>query len=152
MKNWITLLAGVVLAASMSVGAFAQAAGPQGGVKSGSSTTAPQRQKRAHAPISKKVLEQLNLTADQQAKIKELVKQYVDKSKTAPATTPPSRQEMKAKREAFLKDLNQILTPEQQAKLKTLIKERVKKGKKGGATAAGSTTGGGTTKSGGGGL
>lgn len=152
MKKWITLVAGVVLAASMSVGAFAQAAGPQGGVKAGSSATAPQHQKRAHAPISKKMLEQLNLTADQQAKIKELVKQYVAKNQATPTTTPPSRKEMKAKREAFLKDLNQILNPDQQAKLKTLMQERIKHGKKGGATAAGSAAGGATTKSGGGGL
>jgi len=80
-----------------------------------------------------RMTEQLNLSADQQEQVKELLTtQNADhkkmKREAKTTMTPEERAEYKATRKAAKKDfddqLNAILTPEQQASLKTLEKER----------------------------
>lgn len=130
MNKFLTILACAIAASCLTATSFAQAAGPQGGgVQSGGTDQkGKDGAKHAHGPIARKLLKDLNLTADQQKKVKELMKKYAEEAKANQTyDAKPDRKAMKAKREQFLKDLNAILTPEQQTKLK----EEMAKGKKG---------------------
>ncbi|HVT13830.1 MAG TPA: hypothetical protein VHE55_16325 [Fimbriimonadaceae bacterium] len=159
MKKLITLLAAGILAGAMVTGAYAQAAGPNGGgVQSGGANVAKQKGK-AHSPIAQKILKQLNLTPDQKKQVVDLVKQFQQKRQQETASgAKPDRKEMAADRKQFLEDLGKILTPEQKEKLKELMEQAKKKKGAGksigtGATGTGTTgtgTAGGGSKTGGG--
>lgn len=155
MKKLVTLLAGIVLTASFTTGAFAQAAGPNGGgVQSGAAPQAG-KQKGAHAPIGAKVLKQLNLTPDQQKQIKALVEDFRQKhEQEVKAGGKANRKENAELRKEFLESLGKILTPTQKDKLKQLMEEaRNKKANKNSVPPpAAGTTSGGAAKTGGGGL
>lgn len=163
MKKLITLIAAGILAGAMVTGAYAQAAGPNGGgVQSGGAQAPGQKKAKAHAPIGKKMLKQLNLTPDQQKQIMALVQKFQQKhQQDQTAGAKANRKEMAADRKQFLEDLGKILTQEQKDKLKTLMEEArnkkgAGKGKKNGATGTGTTgtgsTGTGTGTATGGGL
>jgi Spy/CpxP family protein refolding chaperone len=156
MKKFITILAGVVLVASLATAAYAQAAGPNGGgVQNGGQKQGQkdgQKGKGAHLPLGGKMLKELNLTPDQQKQVKELLAKFKEKrEQEQKGATKPNRKEAMEMRKQFLEDLGKILTPEQKEKMKKLMEEaRNKKGGKLGGGAAGGGTG--TTKTGGGGL
>jgi Spy/CpxP family protein refolding chaperone len=175
MKKVIALLAGALLIGSVAMG---QAAGPQGGgIQStgGGQQQGPKgKQKGQRAPVALKLLRQLNLTPDQQTKIRELMKSFAQKreemtkneagqngaaqtgaaqngaakgnagAKKAKGAAKANRKEVAELRKNFEEDLNKILTSEQQAKLKELMANAKKNGKGGKGLTGGGTTSGGT--------
>ncbi len=136
MKRFAILAAGVILASALSVSAFAQAAGPSGGgVQSKPPVSGAKAKQGQHWGVSRKLLKELNLTTEQQTKVKNLFAKYAAEAKAktnTSANAKPDRKAMKARREQMMKDLNAILTTEQQTKLKELLaaqKNKVKKSK-----------------------
>ena len=156
MKKLLTILTGVVLAATLATSAYAQAAGPTGGGVQGGKQQQGQRQKgKAHAPLAGKMLKELNLTPDQQKQVKDLMEKFKAKrEEMMKSGAKPNRKDAMAMRKEFMDSVAKILTPAQQAKLKELqdkAKDKIKdraKGNKAGAT--GGTKTGGTTGGGGG--
>ncbi len=155
MNKFLATVAGVVFTVFFANSAFGQVAGPTGG---GVQSTAPGagqgKHAGQHAMIGRKLLKQLNLTPDQQAKVQALVKKQMEAAKAAQGTaTPgakPNRKAMMENRKKFMEELNAILTPEQQAKLKQLMEEAKKKKNGIGAPTAPATTGPVKTTGGGG--
>ena len=135
MKKLITICVGVVLAASMTSAAFAQAAGPTGGgVQNGGQQPGQKQHGKAHGPLGGKALKELNLTPEQKKQVKELMVKFREKNWAKDAKGGKAdRKAAMAMRKEFMEDLEKILTPEQKAKLKTL-REHQKGGndKKGG--------------------
>lgn len=140
MKKFITIIAGVVLAASLTTVAAAQAAGPTGGSLQGAGQkTDAQPGKKARMGLMKMIRE-LDLTKVQQKEIKELaIKMQINAKnkkgqtdqkdqKTADKTTKVDRQKMQERRKEFMAELEKILTPEQNAKLKKMIEDAKKNG------------------------
>jgi Spy/CpxP family protein refolding chaperone len=77
--------------------------------------------------------EKLNLTADQQAKLKPILEDQAQQMKTVRDDTSLSQEQKKAKmkaiHESFHGQINGVLTPEQQAKLKQMKHESMEKHK-----------------------
>ena len=143
MNKFLKVLAGTVLALSLSSFAFAQAAGPQkGGLQQQGNKTGGQQKKgnqnqnqKKRGPIGKKLVQELNLTAEQQKRVEALTKKFMESAPKTDGAAKGDRKAMRARREAFMKELNAILTPEQQAKLKKLQEEAKKKRDGGGGAA-----------------
>ena len=154
MKKLITLFAGVILAASLATGAFAQAAGPTGGgVPSGADQQKGVRDGKGKGLMGGKLFKQLDLTKEQQKQVRELTLKFAEKRKAAQGAGKPDRQQAMAMRKEFMESIEKILTPVQREKLKALqaegkdkLKERTKPGKKGGGTTGAGSTGGGGLK------
>jgi Spy/CpxP family protein refolding chaperone len=156
MKKLLTILTGVVLAASLATSAYAQAAGPTGGGVQGNKEQGQRQKGKGHAPLAGKMLKELNLTPDQQKQVKDLMEKFKAKrEEMMKSGTKPNRKDAMAMRKEFMDSIAKILTPAQQAKLKELqdkAKDRIKDKVKGGGvgTTGGNKTGG--TTGGGGGL
>jgi periplasmic protein CpxP/Spy len=113
-----------VLGAALAIGApvFAQTA-PDSGQENPQAQTAPKGY-RHHGDRMKKLSQELNLTPDQQAKIKPIFQQARAQGKTihqdASLTKEQKMAKMKELRQNTMAQMNEILTPEQQATWKQL--------------------------------
>jgi Spy/CpxP family protein refolding chaperone len=144
MKKLITILAGVVVAASLTTAAYAQAAGPTGGGVQNGGQQPGKKGKGGHGVIGGKMLKELNLTPDQHKQVKELLVKLKEKREAQQkGTAKPDRKAAMEMRKQFLEDLGKILTPEQKDKLKKLMENAKGKGEGRGKNKKGDKAGGG---------
>lgn len=131
MKKTLTVLAIATMALGLGVGAYAQDAGPQGGqLKQGQGQRKGGGMQKARGKIQQDILAQLNLTADQKAKIEALNKKTQETVKEKMAAADGDRQKggqgmrevMKNHQESLMK----ILTKEQQVKYRELWMAKMK--------------------------
>jgi protein CpxP len=116
------LMAGVLGAAlAIGVPVFAQTA-PDSGEENSTTQAAPQGHR--HGPPMQKLSQELNLTADQQAKIKPIFQRARAQAKTiredGSLNKDQKMSKMKELHQNTIAQLNEILTPEQQAQWKQL--------------------------------
>ena len=123
MKRRIILIGIAIVMAAGSV--FAQTGAPSLAGKARAKQVQSQCGKAARRAIVKRLLKQLDLTADQKAKIRELNKQAVGQIKAVKADTSLTLQQKIAKvreiRKAEWQQIKGLLTPEQLQKLQDLI-------------------------------
>jgi periplasmic protein CpxP/Spy len=125
MKNkWMAGVLGAALAIGVPV--FAQTAGDSG-QDNPQAQTAPKGY-RHHGNRMQKLSQELNLTADQQAKMKPIFQQARAQGKTihqdASLTKEQKMAKMKELHQTTMAQMNEILTPEQQAQWKQLREQR----------------------------
>jgi|GEM_PF-6554654 len=144
MKKLLSMLAGIVLIASLATVANAQAAGPTGGGVQ--STTSQGAKGKAGGPIGAKILKQLDLTPDQMKQVRQLGMTFQQKRQqlVQAGNGTPNKKDLAALRKEFLQDLGKILTPGQRDKLKELIAARRKQNQNGKGIGTGTGTGTGT--------
>ncbi len=121
MKNkWMAGVLGAALAIGVPV--FAQTAG-DAAQDNPQAQTAPKGH-RHHGERMQKLSQELNLTADQQAKIKPIFQQARTQGKTihqdASLTKEQKMAKMKELHQTTMAQMNEILTPEQQTQWKQL--------------------------------
>jgi len=136
MKKTLTLIAIGVLGAAMSTSALAQTPGP-----AGAQGTLGNHAGGAHRENGmKKIFATLNLTKDQQEKIKDLMKKHMDEVKELRKAGPGNVDKVKMKQvnENFRKNLFAILTPDQQKKFQEEMKKMRQEHKNDKAPGAGS--------------
>jgi len=128
MKSKFTLT--LVLTTLLSVAAFSQNAATQAGSPTAGTPTAGEHQR---GDFMQMLSQKLNLTADQQAKLKPILEQQHQQMralKTDTSLTPEQKQaKMKELHESTHNQINSILTPEQQqqfAQLRAEHKEHMK--------------------------
>ena len=120
MKALKILLASLVLATGFAIPALnAQA------------DSAPKKQAHDRPDRVKQLTEQLNLTADQQTKIKAIVADEQAKLKAIAKDAEGRADKVKAVRQESTKQIRATLTPEQQAKFDQPAKKRPEGAKKG---------------------
>ncbi len=125
MKNkWMAGVLGAALAIGVPV--FAQTSGDTG-QDNPQAQTAPKGY-RHHGNRMQKLSQELNLTADQQAKIKPIFQQAHAQAKTIHQDTTLNKDQKMAKMKELhqnaMAQMNEILTPEQQTQLKQLQEQR----------------------------
>ena len=122
-SKWMAGVLGAALAIGVPV--FAQTAADSGQDNS-QAQTAPQGHR--HGQRMQKLTQELNLTADQQAKIKPIFQQARAQGKTIHQDTTLNKDQKMAKMKELhqntMAQLNEILTPEQQTQLKQLQEQR----------------------------
>lgn len=130
--RWLMLPVLVVLVAgSLVVGQSTQA--PQTSAPQGE--TAMSAHPEAHSPDAhlQMLTRELNLTDDQQAKLKPILADQAQQMKALHHDTSLSQDQRKAKikaiHESFHEQINGVLTPEQQAKLKQMKQSGMEKHK-----------------------
>jgi Spy/CpxP family protein refolding chaperone len=120
MKALKILLASLVLATGFAIPALnAQAEGT------------PKKQAAARPDRVQQLTEQLDLTADQQTKIKAIVADEQAKIRAIPKDAEGRADKIKAARQGATEQIRATLTPEQQAKFDELAKKRAESAKKG---------------------
>ena len=123
-SKWMAGVLGAALAIGVPV--FAQSTG-DAGQESPQAQTAPKGY-RHHGDRMQKLSQELNLTADQQAKIKPIFQQAHAQAKTIHQDTTLNKDQKKAKfkelHQTTMAQMNEILTPEQQTQLKQLKEQR----------------------------
>jgi Spy/CpxP family protein refolding chaperone len=125
--RWPILTILLILAAALLSAGQAYPAQPQGGAMSAHpDPSSPD----AHLQM---LSEKLNLTPDQQAKLKPLLEDQARQMKAVRDDTSLSEEQrknkMKAIHESFHDQMSTVLTPEQQAKLKEMKHESIEKHK-----------------------
>ncbi|HLH07076.1 MAG TPA: hypothetical protein VKW78_07560 [Terriglobales bacterium] len=130
------LTAGVLGAAlALGIPLFAQDAANADQANSATTQAAPDAGTAQGKPYGhrhrggmKKMAEKLNLTADQQAKLKPIFQQAHAQAKTIRQDTSLTQEQKRAKmkdlHQTTMAQLNEILTPEQQTQLKQLQEQR----------------------------
>jgi periplasmic protein CpxP/Spy len=126
MKNkWMAGVLGAALAIGVPV--FAQTSGDTG-QENPQAQTAPKGYHKHHGDRMQKLSQELNLTADQQAKIKPIFQQAHAQAKTIHQDTTLNKDQKMAKMKELhqnaMAQMNEILTPEQQATWKQLREQR----------------------------
>jgi len=121
------LMAGILGAAlAMGVPVFAQTATADSGSQDAQAAPTGPRHHRGNR--MQKLSQELNLTADQQAKIKPIFQQARAQGKTihqdASLTKEQKMAKMKELHQTTMAQMNEILTPEQQAQWKQLREQR----------------------------
>lgn len=127
MNKLLSLIAATALLASVSVFAVAQDAGPRG-VRPGQGANQGQRMNRLQE-INKRVLAQLNLTADQKTKIAALDKKMTEdvRKLMQDRGKPETREKMQALMKKHREDMLKVLTPAQRAEYQKLMKAEMDK-------------------------
>lgn len=122
-SKWMAGVLGAALAIGVPV--FAQTAADSG-QENPQAQTAPKGHR--HEQRMQKLTQELNLTPDQQTKIKPIFQQAHAQAKTIRQDTTLSQDQKRAKmkelHENTMAQLNGILTPEQQTQLKQLREQR----------------------------
>ena len=126
MKNkWMAGVLGAALAIGVPV--FAQNSGDTG-QENPQAQTAPKGYHKHHGDRMQKLSQELNLTADQQAKIKPIFQQAHAQAKTIHQDTTLNKDQKMAKMKELhqnaMAQMNEVLTPEQQATWKQLREQR----------------------------
>lgn len=148
MKQLVMIVAAVALGAT----AFAQNAGPKGGVQFKGGNQGAQRPGGRMGGGMKKILDQLNLTAAQKAQVEKLNKAQADKiramrDKAVANGKQPDREAFRAQamkmRDSYMADLKKVLTAAQFKKFEDLMKAQRSQFEKraGGAGAPGGPSG-----------
>ncbi len=145
MKRYILTIATAMLFGTM---AFAQAGAPPADQPAGGPPHHGQHGMKMNPEQRfERMSKQLNLTADQQAKIKPLLEQERTQAqdlKSQKLTVDERREKMKSIHENTMSEVRGILTPEQQTKFDAMqqrMKERRQQHMKGGQAGATGTTG-----------
>lgn len=131
-KIW-TILGISALAMSLATTSFAQSAGPKGGSLGQATGAGGHKGQEGAMKVNREILAQLNLTRDEQAKIKVLEKDTKEKIKTlrqSPAAVTDKkalREQVRAIQKGYRESLMQILTTDQQAQYKKLWEETMHK-------------------------
>jgi Spy/CpxP family protein refolding chaperone len=143
MKNLLITALAIVAVFGVAQSSFAQAAGPKGGAgKQGAGAAQPGKGQQAGRAWMQDTIKSLNLDADQEKKMKALMKSQQEKMKDLREKSGGDRTKM---REGFMElrkgqeaEMKKILTKEQWAKYEKAREEAMKKmragggGKKGG--------------------
>ncbi|HXZ80864.1 MAG TPA: hypothetical protein VEG30_13110 [Terriglobales bacterium] len=122
MKSKLTLT--LILTTLLSIAAFSQNAAPQTEPSTGSTAAASAHQ---HGDFMQMLTQKLNLTADQQAKLKPVLEQQHQQMRALRTDTSLTPEQKQAKvqelRENTHNQINAILTPEQQQQFAQLRAE-----------------------------
>ena len=128
--RWSILTILVVLTAALLLAGQGQTQAPQTSQGSAMGSHPDASSPEAHLQM---LTEKLNLTADQQAKLKPILEDQAQQMKAVRDDTSLSEEQRKAKMKAIHESLhgqiNSVLTPEQQAKLKQMKQESMEKHK-----------------------
>lgn len=139
----------VVAVSCLATASFGQAAGISGHPLTTTTTQRAQAKRPNQMMILRNVLEKLNLSADQKAKVKELLKarakdvQELRKSVQAGTVTKADAQtKRKAIRQDLLQSIRGVLTPEQAKQFRPLLKAEVQKARDAAKASGGAKAGG----------